>query len=75
MVQSPDDEVLNAKLIELLTAQSTASDSSVTTSDVDINTLEQELNLIEALLNQLEDQVVFKSPTAAATTDGEVSYL
>ena len=57
MAQAPDDDALNAKLMELLAAQVEPAVASASDSVVDVNAFEQELNQIEALLDQLEAQV------------------
>ena len=78
MVQAPEDELLSAKLMELLAAQSEPADASAADSAVDVNALEQELNQIEALLDQLEAQASYQPPAATAApalADGEMSYL
>ena len=78
MVQAPEDELLSAKLMELLAAQSEPADASAADSAVDVNALEQELNQIEALLDQLEAQASYHPPAATAVpalADGEMSYL
>lgn len=77
MAQAPDDDALNAKLMELLAAPSEPADASAADSDVDVNGLEQELKQIESLLDQLEAQANPQPPAQAAqdVADGEISYL
>lgn len=78
MAQAPEDEALNAKLMELLAAQSQPAHAAAAEPEVDVNALEQELNQIEALLDQLEAQASYQPPAAIPSpvlADGEMSYL
>ena len=78
MALAPEDEALNAKLMELLAAQSGPADASAADSEVDVNVLEHELNQIEALLDQLEAQASCQPPAPAsspAIANDEMSYL
>ncbi|WP_413404366.1 MULTISPECIES: hypothetical protein [unclassified Synechococcus] len=77
LIHSPDDEVLNSKLPDLLTF--IGNDSSQTDpEEVNTSALEQELNSIEALLDQLEaESKGFVEPTQSlkSVVNGEMSYF
>ena len=54
MLQIPEDEALNAKLIELLLSQSSSVTHSDNDHEVDVFAMEKELKKIESMLDLLE---------------------